>query len=192
MKYKKLILPAALFVLFIVLLVLFFASQGKERTPDTSYADSLEEELSGEKEIETKEMVLFFVSEEDDLLRKEEREMPIDSTKEHQVERLIQELILGSEEGWLSPFPPETKVKGIYVTKNRIAYIDFSSEFQTGHPSGSSAEISTIFSVVNSITYNFKSIKKVFILVDGTEQETLAGHIDLRRPLLPRLDLILD
>lgn len=192
MEYKKLVLPASLFALFIILLVLFFGSQGKEKTPEISPADSMKADLSGEKEIETKEMVLFFISEEDDLLRKEEREIAIGLTLERQIERLIKEMIMGSEQGLLSPFPPETKIRGIYVTKNGIAYIDFSAEFQEGNPSGSSAEISSIFSVVNSITYNFESIKKVFILVNGTEQETLAGHIDLRRPFLPRYDLIMD
>jgi hypothetical protein len=48
----------------------------------------------------------------------------------------------------------------------------------------------TVFAVVNTLTYNFKSIKRVFILIDGSEKETLAGHIDLSRPLLPRYDLV--
>ncbi|MFO7980841.1 MAG: GerMN domain-containing protein [Candidatus Aminicenantes bacterium] len=192
MEYKKLILPAALFALLIILLVLFFASQGKEKTPEVTSDETMETGISGEKEVETKKMVLFFISEEDNLLRKEEREIVLGSTLEHQIECLVEELLLGSEQGLISPLPLETKIRGIYITRNRIAYIDFSSEFQTSHPSGSSAEISSIFSVVNSITYNFKSIEKVFILINGTEQETLAGHIDLRKPFLPRYDLIMD
>jgi spore germination protein GerM len=192
MEYKKLILPALLFALLIVLLVLFFASQGKEKTPGLSSDEPMETDLSGEKEVETKEMALFFISEEDALLRKEEREITLGSTLEHQIGCLVEELILGSEQGLLSPFPNETKIRGIYLTQKGVVYIDFSSEFQTAHPSGSSAEVSSIFSVVNSVTYNFKSIEKVFILVNGTEQETLAGHIDLRRPFLPRYDLIMN
>jgi len=192
MEYKKLILPALLFALLIVLLVLFFASQGKEKTPGLSSDEPMETDLSGEKEVETKEMALFFISEEDALLRKEEREITLGSTLEHQIGCLVEELILGSEQGLLSPFPQETKIRGIYLTQKGVVYIDFSSEFQTAHPSGSSAEVSSIFSVVNSVTYNFKSIEKVFILVNGTEQETLAGHIDLRRPFLPRYDLIMN
>ncbi|MCD6517105.1 MAG: GerMN domain-containing protein [Candidatus Aminicenantes bacterium] len=192
MELKKLILPASLLVLLIILMVLFFGSQGKEKTPDVSSADLLEEERSGEEELDTKKIVLFFISEDDYLLHKEEREILNGSILENQIERLVKELISGSEEGLLSPFPPETKVRGIYITRDGIVYIDFSPEFQTAHPSGSSAEISSIFSIVNSIAYNFKSIKRVFILVNGTEQETLAGHIDLRRPFLPRYDLISD
>ncbi len=186
------ILPASLLVLLIILLVLFFGSQGKEKTPDILSADLLEEGHSGEEEPVRKKIVLFFISEDDYKLHREEREIINDPILENQIERLIKELISGSEEGLLSPFPTETKVRGVYITRDRIVYVDFSPEFQTAHPSGSSAEISSIFSIVNSIAYNFKSIKKVFILVNGTEQETLAGHIDLRRPFLPRYDLISD
>jgi len=192
MELKKLIILGSLFIILVILLVLFLGSQGKEKTPETTSLDLSKGDLTEKQEVETKKMVLFFVSEEDSWLRKEEREIPSGSTTEHQVGRIIQELILGSEKGLLSPLPEETKVRAVYLTKNRIAYVDFSPEFQTGHPSGSSAEISSIFSVVNSIIYNFESIEKVFILINGTEQETLAGHIDLRRPFLPRYDLVMD
>ncbi|MBD3413211.1 MAG: hypothetical protein GF421_02120 [Candidatus Aminicenantes bacterium] len=194
MEYKKYILPAILFVMLIIFMILFFGSQGKEKTPDKRGSDMLKENISEEQEqeLEMKSVVLFFISEEDHQLYKEEREIMPGLTLEHQIESLIEELILGSEEGFLSPFPPETKIRGVYITENRIVYIDFSQEFQAAHLSGSSAEISSIFSVVNSVAYNFESIEKVFILVNGTEQETLAGHIDLRRPFLPRYDLIHD
>lgn len=192
MELKKLILPAALLVLLVILMVLFFGSRGKEKTPDISSIDSLGEERSEEQEPDTKKIVLFFISEEDYRLHREEREILNESILENQIERLVKELIVGSEEGLLSPFPSETKVRSVYITRDGVVYVDFSPEFQTAHPSGSSAEISSVFSIVNTIAYNFKSVKKVFILVNGTEQETLAGHIDLRRPLLPRYDLIND
>jgi len=192
MEYKKLILLSVLFGLLIILLVLFFMGQGKEKTPEIASSDLLDKGISGQQEMETKPFVLFFLSEEDSWLHKEEREISIGTTLEHQIERIIEELIRGSEKGLLSPIPTETKIRGIYITKKGVVYVDFSPEFQKDHSSGSSAEISSIFSIVNSIAYNFQSIKKVFILINGTEQETLAGHIDLRRPFLPRYELIVD
>jgi hypothetical protein len=50
--------------------------------------------------------------------------------------------------------------------------------------------MATIFSIVNSLTYNFKPIRKVFILVEGGEKETLGGHISLAQPFLPKHDLV--
>ena len=68
--------------------------------------------------------------------------------------------------------------------------MDFSRELSLNHISGSAAEIATVFAIVNPLVRNFDSIKRVFILVDGTERETLNGHVDLTRPLLPRFDLV--
>jgi spore germination protein GerM len=134
--------------------------------------------------------VLFFLSEQNDLLYKEERELAFDSLLVHQAKLVIEELIKGSQKGWVSPIPAETKLREVFITAQGIAYIDFSKEMHDNHPSGSTAEICTIFAIVNALTYNFKSIKSVYILIDGGEQETLNGHIDLKQPLLPRYDLI--
>jgi hypothetical protein len=50
--------------------------------------------------------------------------------------------------------------------------------------------MSTIYSVVNSLSYNLKPIKKVFILIDGGEKKTLGGHIDLTSPFQPIYDIV--
>jgi hypothetical protein len=71
-----------------------------------------------------------------------------------------------------------------------MAYVDFSKEIQDKSLSGSEAEMAAVYSIVNSLTYNFKSIKKVLILVDGEEAETLAGHINLSKPFAPDYSLI--
>jgi spore germination protein GerM len=76
------------------------------------------------------------------------------------------------------------------VTRSGVAYVDFSKDIVEKHLSGSSAEISTIYSVVNSLAYNFDSIKRVFILIEGREKETLGGHISLSKAFLPLYDLI--
>ena len=139
---------------------------------------------------ETIKIVLFFLSDEDTYLHPEEREIPADSSIVRQAKRTIEELIKGSQSGLISPFPPETELRELYVTKKGVAYVDFSEDIVEKYLSGSSAEISTIYSVVNSLTYNFRSIEKVFILIEGQEKETLGGHINLSRPFLPLYDLI--
>jgi len=139
---------------------------------------------------ETIKIVLFFLSEEDTYLHPEERKIPADSSIVRQAKRTIEELIKGSQSGLISPFPPETELRELYVTKKGVAYVDFSEDIVEKYLSGSSAEISTIYSVVNSLTYNFRSIEKVFILIEGQEKETLGGHINLSRPFLPLYDLI--
>jgi hypothetical protein len=50
-------------------------------------------------------------------------------------------------------------------------------------------ELASIYSVVNSLTQNVSGINRVQILIEGAEAETLAGHIDLSRPLVEDLSM---
>jgi spore germination protein GerM len=190
MNTKKLILPAFLFILLIVLGVIFFRSDLEKRALSGPVVSDQDTTLGPEESRETRKVVVFFLSEQDGQLHPEEREIYADTLLVHQAKQTIEELIKGPHDEAISPLPPETKLREMYITPMGIAYVDFSREIQENHLSGSSAEVLTIYAIVNSLTYNFKSIKRVFILVDGGEQETLSGHVNLRRPFLPRYDLI--
>ena len=48
----------------------------------------------------------------------------------------------------------------------------------------------TVYTIVNVITVNLPDVQHVQLLVDGREVDTLAGHVDLRRPLRKNEDLI--
>ena len=48
---------------------------------------------------------------------------------------------------------------------------------------GSLDEILTVYTIVKALTENLPAVNRVQILVDGREVDTLAGHVDLRRPL---------
>ncbi len=62
------------------------------------------------------------------------------------------------------------------MAKDGTAYVDFSREFADRHPSGSSAEITTIYAVVDSLAINLKSVRKVCLLVDGEERDAGRAH----------------
>lgn len=190
METKKILILGALFILLVVLVVLFFRSGGKEKIKPSAEVTTPAQESLSRKAGEIKKVVLFFLSEEDSLLHKEEREIFVNASLTQEARQTIKELLDGSRNGLLSPFPQETKLRELFITKEGVAYVDFSREIQGNHLSGSSSEIATVFSIVNSLAYNFKSIKKVFILIEGGEKETLGGHISLARPFLPQYDLV--
>lgn len=192
MEMKRIALLGLLLIVLIILIVIFFRIGG-EKYKKEAYATTspASDQLPGEVQ-DSKKIILFFASEDDTFLHPEERDIPSDSSIAHQAKQIIKELINGSQNSYILPLPPETKLRELFITKEGIVYVDFSREIQEKHLSGSSAEILTIFSTVNSLAYNFKSIKRVFLLIEGNERETLAGHVDLSRPLLPRYDLIAD
>ena len=83
---------------------------------------------------------------------------------------------------YVSLTPPGTKLRAFYVTDRGDAFVDLTSEISTGHPGGSTSELLTVQAIVNAVTTNLASVQRVQILIDGREADTLAGHIDLRRP----------
>ncbi len=168
-------------IVLLVLAVVFF--KGGRRELIKPSVDVSPVEVSGQEDLppKNKEIVLFFPAEEDSLLHPEKRRISAGSSVAGEARQAVEELIKGSAQGFLSPLPPETRLREIFITRDGTAYVDFSKEFMEKHPSGSSAELSTIYSVVNTLIYNFKPIRKVFILVEGGEKETLGGHVNLSR-----------
>ena len=162
---------------------------GNEKTKKLSLPSIPDPDTSSEVTPEPKTITLYFPSEEDGLLHGEDREILSDSSLILEIKQTIEELLMGSDNGYVSPFPPESKLREVFMTEEGIVYVDFSREIQEEHLSGTTAEISTVYSVVNSLAFNFKSVKKVFILVDGNEKETLKGHVDISRPLVPMYNL---
>ena len=190
MDKKKLILLAALLSLFVVLVVVYINLGGAEKPRAVQPVSPIPDDPESTESRELQTVVLFFPSEQDGLLHREEREIIPEASVSLQAKRIISELLSGSRLGFLSPIPPGTRLRELYITEEGVAYVDFSREIKDKHLSGSSAEMSTIYSIVNSLAYNLESIKKVFILVDGGEKKTLSGHIDLTSPFQPIYDIV--
>jgi spore germination protein GerM len=190
MDKKRIAALALLFVLLVVLVVLFFLGGRERPLPQDPIPNPSDEGEDQGNPRETRTVRLFFLSQQDRLLHPEEREIYTQEETVLEAKQTIEELVRGSRGDALSPIPTGTRLREVYITREGIAYVDFSRELKDNHPSGSTAEAATVFAIVNSLTSNFKSIKRVFILIEGSERETLNGHIDLTRPLLPRLDLI--
>jgi hypothetical protein len=102
----------------------------------------------------------------------------------NRARQILQKLQEGPHaEGMFPSMPAETKVQELFVSQNGVAFVDFSNTISTNHPGGVLTEMRTIYSIVNSLTYNLSEIKQVKILIGGTEKETLAGHCLLLLPL---------
>ena len=92
----------------------------------------------------------------------------------------------------VSVIPPGTTLRGFYVTERGDAFVDVSAELSRAHPGGSLTEMLTVYALVNAVTANLPAVRRVQLLVDGKEVDTLAGHVDVRRPLLPGTALVRD
>jgi hypothetical protein len=77
--------------------------------------------------------------------------------------------------------PEETELRAFYLGEEGTAYVDLDENVSRRHPGGVTLERLSIYSLVNSLVLNCEAIKAVRILIEGSEAQTLAGHIDLQR-----------
>lgn len=141
--------------------------------------------MSAAGDSEFTEVALYFCD-QDGHLRVELREL---TTTDNLPEAALRELIRGPEAPeLLVTIPPGAVLKSVVVT-DELAKADFNLELKTKHWGGSLGEMTTVYSIVNTLT-QFPEIERVQILIEGQEVESLAGHLDLSEPLLPRFDLV--
>ena len=189
MEKKRRIILAVLAVLLIVLAVVFFQQGGRDSTSLSSGV--FKDPGVPDPETEARETVTFyFLTEDGPNLSPETREIPLFASVSLKARRIVNELLAGSEKGLICPFPEKTQLREFYLSDDGTAFVDFLGEVRNHHPFGSSADIATIYSLVNTLTFNIKEIKQVVILVDGRENQTLGGHLDLTKPFVFRADVI--
>jgi spore germination protein GerM len=126
---------------------------------------------------------LYYVSADGLRLASSERDVLFAESASAQARRIIEALLEPAPEGLSSAIPPGTALRGLFLGEHGDAYVDFSGGLRTNHPGGSASELLTVYAIVSALTVNLPAITSVQILIDGHEVDTLAGHVDLRRPL---------
>jgi len=126
---------------------------------------------------------LYYVAADGLHLRASERDVVYAEGASEQARRIVEALLEPAPEGLASAIPPGTALRGLFVGGQGDAYVDFSGSLRTNHPGGSASEILTVYAIVSALTVNLPAVTTVQILIDGREVDTLAGHVDLRRPL---------
>lgn len=139
---------------------------------------------------EMKTVKLYFSEPKSEYLVYEERKIVASPEIIEEAKSILEELIKGPHDSSLSTtLPSETEVRAVYIRDNYL-YIDFSSSLRDKHPGGSTGELLTVYSIVNTLLDNFPSQSYVQILIEGMPEETLAGHIDIRKPLGKNFDMV--
>lgn len=171
MRHKTL-LGLALLVTLLVMLTLSGCQQAVETTQPVNQPT-------------TKTVTLYFSDDQAMYLVDETREITIKPSTQmaaSEAGEIIKELIAGPKKpGLIATIPKETKLLGVEVAEG-LATVDFSEELQSKHPGGSSGELMTLYSLVNSLT-EVPEIKQVQIQINGANLDSLAGHVDLTNPL---------
>jgi spore germination protein GerM len=139
---------------------------------------------------ERKEVLLYFSDSEGEYLIGEKRKIFKKNEEKEEAKETIVELIKGPEGKLIPTLPPRARLLTLQISDAGVAKVSFNAALSKDHPGGSSAEMMTVYSIVNSLSLNFPRIKRVQILIDGKPIETITGHLSLRQPVPPKADLI--
>jgi spore germination protein GerM len=133
---------------------------------------------------------LYYVSDDGTRLVAVEREIPYGDTPVEQARQIVEAQIAPPAAPVVSAIPPGTRLRALFVTDRGEAYVDLTHDVVTAHTGGSLDELLTVYTLVDALTTNLPGVASVQILIDGREVDTLAGHVDLRRPLAKNTDWI--
>ena len=133
---------------------------------------------------------LFYVADDGQHLTSVEREVAYGEGAVEQAREIVAAQVAATAEPLVSPIPPGTTVRALFITERGDAYVDLSREVSAAHPGGTTTELLTVYAIVDALTVNLPAVHAVQILVDGKERDTLAGHVDLHRPLEKNLDFV--
>jgi len=101
------------------------------------------------------------------------------------VRQVVLALAEGSHQGYGRVLAASTTVRAVFLAADGTAYVDLSNDLLSDFEPGIQTETLAIYSMVNSITANLPSVKRVQFLVQGQEVETLDGHADLTAAYTP-------
>ena len=130
---------------------------------------------------------LFYVNESGNKLVGIERDVAYAENAADQAREIVTAQIGAVAEPLVSAIPAGTTLRALFITDNGHAFVDLSREVAAAHPGGTINELLTVYAIVNAVAANLPAVTSVQLLVDGKEVDTLAGHVDLRRPLAKHL-----
>jgi hypothetical protein len=133
-----------------------------------------------------RKVVLFFVADGSRLVR-EARELEFCSDTTECVKDLLDELFSGPV-GDLDQTVPDSAAVNSVRLEGDLAVIDLNRAFAEDLPSGSSAEMMAVYSIVDTVCVNYPEISRVKLTLEGNEKAQLK-HLDLSDPLTPDYSL---
>ena len=146
--------------------------------------------ISDETQTQLQKCTLFFFDTNSLRLAGEERKLDLSQDVTERLKQVITELLGTSISDLHQTIPKGTLLYEVYIDEQLTAYLDFSNHLKDRHIGGTTGEALTVSAILRTVKANFPNqIKKVQILIEGLETDTIGGHIDISKPLALSLEL---
>jgi spore germination protein GerM len=161
-------------------------TQSADQSARTRLSEAALQQAGGKNQT----LTLYFPSDADGKLIAESRSLKLASEDVKRIKQVLLALIEGSHEGHGSTLPPSTTLRAVFLSPDGTAVIDLSQEALSDFTPGIESEDLAVYSIVDSLAANIPAVKRVKFLVQGQEEQTLDGHIDLTGYFAPEPALI--
>jgi hypothetical protein len=105
--------------------------------------------------------------------------LPLAEDPEQRARQVLNALIVDAPSPQHRTLPLELTLLAFYLLPDGSAVADFSHDLATATPSGILSEQMAVDSIARTLEANLPAVRRLKILIQGQEQETLAGHLDL-------------
>jgi len=164
------------------LVIGFFAGRERRLARQPESASTYSRPVAPPASGATEQVTLYVAYDDPGVLLPEGSVIPLAGGRQQRAEELLHALMdVYTAKSSQHPLGPGADVRNVYLVDPGLAVIDLNSAFASGHRSGILVEELTVVSLVETLTSNIPGITRVKILVNGKEQDTLAGHADLAR-----------
>ena|SRR5471030_3112451 len=187
MRQRLLVISAVVVFMAAIVLIVIVRQRAARNSTAPALAAPVTAPVTPGRKIKA---LLFYVSMDGTKLTGVEREVAYGDGLAEQAQEIVNAQLAAAATPLVSAIPPGTMLRALYLNAKGEAYVDLSKEVSTANTGGSQDEVLTIYTIVNALTTNLPAVTSVQLLVDGKEVDTLAGHIDLRKPLEKNLDLV--
>ena len=188
-QIRQILILTVTLAITITILVTFISCDPKQADP-TSIPPPSPIVISEPAQIQPQKCTLFFFDTNSLRLTSEERELNLSQDIIERLKQTITELLSDSISGLYQTIPKGTLLYEVYVDEQFTAYLDFSRHLKDEHIGGTTSEALTVAAILRTVKVNFPDeIRKVQILIEGLETDTIGGHVDISKPLSLSLDL---
>lgn len=130
------------------------------------------------------EVTLFFPDAGSERLVPEKRRIPALDDQDL-AQKVLAALVAGPQDPDLQPaLPPETQwYRVVLDDRHHWIIVDFTESVRQAHPGGSTAEVMSVYAIVNSLLANLKAYQRVWLLIEHQAQTVFKFHVFIGAPL---------
>ncbi|MCE2393275.1 GerMN domain-containing protein [Candidatus Poribacteria bacterium] len=188
-QIRHVAISTATLAITIAILVIFITCESPQTDP-TPVPPPSPIVISEPAQTQLQKCTLFFFDTNSLRLAGEERQLNLSQDVTERLKQTITALLSDSISGLYQTIPKGTLLYEVYVDEQATAYLDFSQHLKDGHIGGTTSEALTVAAILRTVKVNFSdAIRKVQILIEGLETDTIGGHVDISKPLRLTLDL---